>query len=67
MNDNVIAIFALVNGPMPKGFCRWDSVKTKAFKRTVEMARKAARKVEMGRAEDSSIKGELYALQSFWI
>ena len=64
--DNVNAIYDRLNGPMPKDFCKWDYTKTVAFKKTVSMAIKAAESVPKKRT-DRSIKGELYALESFWI
>jgi hypothetical protein len=51
---------------MPKDFPNWDAMKTRAFKAAVRMAVKAAEDVPKKRT-DSSVKGELYALESFWI
>ena len=64
--DNVNAIYARLNGPMPKSFCDWNHEKALMFKETVRMAKKAADSVPKKRT-DSSVKGELYALESFWI
>lgn len=64
--DNVNAIYNRLNGPMPKDFCKWDYAKTLAFREAVCKAAKAAKDVPKKRT-DSSIKGELYALESFWI
>jgi hypothetical protein len=64
--DNVNAIYDRLNGPMPKDFPNWDAMKTRAFKAAVRMAVKAAEDVPKKRT-DSSVKGELYALESFWI
>lgn len=65
--DNVNAVYERLNGPMPKDFYKWDYVKTVAFKKTVRMAKEAAFQVMKKKRSDSSIKGELYALESFWI
>ena len=64
--DNCNAIIDRLNGAMPKSFPHWDQRKVLAFKKVVAMAKKAVGDVPHRRS-DSSIKGELYALESFWI